>query len=130
MGEAWGITLAGVISLVVAYIELLARYRDDPWRAIWSVPAFCYAIINGIVALLGAWWLVTFFPATVATAADPLKTDGLKLAVVAGFGSLAVLRTSLLKLRMNGGDEISVGPAVIIEQLMSVVDRSVDRHLA
>jgi hypothetical protein len=100
-----------------------------------------YVLINGGVAVLGAWWLATFFPAavsavdSVAAAArkagrKPIPIDGAKLAVVAGFGSLAVLRTSLMKLRVNSGDDISVGPAVIIEQLLSVVDRSVDRHLA
>ena len=136
-----GIILAGVIGLFAAYVELLARYRDDPWRAVWSWPAFAYAIINGGAALLVGWWLATFFPALV-TAADPdtvaaltqqkksIPVDGTRLAIVAGLGSLAVMRTSLLKLRVNSGDEIAIGPAVIVDQLLAVVDRSVDRHLA
>jgi hypothetical protein len=132
MGENVGIFAAGLIGLAVAYVELLARYRDDPRRAVWSWPAFAYALINGAIAALGAWWLVTFSPATVskAPAGAPVSVDEVKLAIVAGFGSMAVLRTSLLKLRMNSGDDISVGPAVILDQLLSVVDRAVDRHLA
>jgi hypothetical protein len=128
-----GIFLAGLIGLTVAYVELLARYRDDPLRAVVSWPAFAYGLINGGVGLLGAWWLSTFFPSAVASSdvrISPAPVDAIKLAVVAGFGSLAVLRTSLLKLRMSSGDDVSVGPAVIIDQLLAVVDRSVDRHLA
>jgi hypothetical protein len=132
MTTSAGICVAGFIGLAVAYVELLARYRDNPLRAVASWPATAYGLINGGVALLGAWWMVQFAPQLVAQSSHliPAPIDGVKLAIVAGFGSLAVLRTSLLKLRMSSGGDISVGPAVIIDQLLSVVDRSVDRHLA
>jgi hypothetical protein len=125
-GAIW---VAGLIAFLVAGAELLARYRDDPVRALWSVPAFAYEIVNGLTGVLAAWWIAEFFPTAVAkpgaTGIDPLK-----LAVVAGFGALVVLRSSLMKLRIANGQDISVGPAVIVEQLLSVIDRSVDRHLA
>ncbi|HZZ89985.1 MAG TPA: hypothetical protein VFE13_16780 [Caulobacteraceae bacterium] len=124
-----GIVVAGLIGIVVAYAELLARYRDDPMRAVLSWPAFSYALVNGGAGLLAAWWLSSFFPSIVA-ATGAKSIDGAKLAVVGGFGALAVMRTSLLKLKLNSGDEVSVGPAVIVDQLLTVVDRSVDRHLA
>ncbi len=123
---------AGLIGFIVSAVELLARYRDDPLRALWSWPALSYALINGGAGLLAAWWLATFSKSLVAVdpVAHPIAVDGVKLTIVAGFGSLAVLRTSLMKLRTVGGDDISVGPAVIVDQLLSVVDRGVDRHLA
>jgi hypothetical protein len=136
MAAVLGVTGAGLIGLLLAYAELLARYRDNPVRAVWSAPAFTYALVNAFTCLLAAWWILTFSkdlvtPTSGATLAHQEgDVDAAKLAIIAGFGALAVLRTSLLKLRMNSGDDISVGPAVIIEQLLSIVDRSVDRHLA
>jgi len=135
MSVTYGIVGAGAIAFVVAYAELLARYRDDPVRAVLSWPAATYGIVNAASGVLAAWWLWTFFPQLVAVATPAAKVNCAepnvaKLAVVAGLGSLALLRTSLLKLRMTNGDDISVGPAVIVEQIMSVVDRGVDRHQA
>lgn len=133
MSVAMAAWLAGLIALAVSYVELLARYRDDPLRAVLSWPAFSYGLINGGAGLLAAWWISTYFP-SLATAAkaglEGVSVDPVKLAIIAGLGSLAVLRTSLMKLHTGAGDDISVGPAVIIDQLLSVVDRGVDRHLA
>lgn len=126
------IWLAGLIALLVSYVELLARYRDDPVRAVLSWPAFSFGLINGAAGLLTAWWISNYFPTLAAfdPRASHLVIDPAKLMIVAGLGSLAILRTSLMKLHTSAGDDISVGPAVIIDQLLSVVDRGVDRHLA
>jgi len=129
-GTATAITIAALIGGISALVELLARYRDDPARAILSVPAAAYAVINAVAAILAGWWLVLFQFSLVADPQYPHLVSVARLAVIAGFGSLLVMRTSLLRLRMPGGDEISVGPAVIVEQLLSVIDRGVDRHLA
>lgn len=123
-----GVLLAGLFAFVAAGVELLARYRDNPLGAVWSWPAFVYELVNGVAAVAAAGWLIQFFPTPVENAAGDI--DPLKLALVAGLGSLAVFRTSVMKLRISNGQDISVGPAVIVEQLLSVVDRSVDRHLA
>jgi hypothetical protein len=136
-----GIWIAALIAAAVAFVELLARYRDDPARAVFNVASFAYAAINACVAVLAAWWVVTFFPQIVGVgdakalaaqqaAGRPIAIDDVKLAVAAGFGSLALMRTAVLKLHVPGGDEIAIGPALIIDQLLNVVDRSVDRHLA
>src|SRR5690348_11740510 len=100
MAASWGIVVAGLIGMLVAYAELLARYRDDPVRAVISWPAFSYALVNGAAGLLAAWWISSFFP-SIVTDAGARSVDGAKLAVIAGFGALAVMRTSLLKLKMN-----------------------------
>src|SRR4051812_7113415 len=99
MSNDWGIVVAALIGGVVAYVELLARYRDDPWRAVASAPAFAYALVNGAAAALVAWWVATFFPQIVTSvSATELKSlqdagaavpvDNVKLAVAAGFGAL------------------------------------------
>jgi len=136
-----GAPFAALIAAAVAFVELLARYRDDPWRATLNLASLTYAAINAAVAVLAAWWVVTFFPQIVGigdakalaaqqAAGIPVRIDSVKLAVAAGLGSLALMRTAVLKLRVAGADDIAIGPALVIDQLLSVVDRSVDRHLA
>lgn len=122
------IYVAGVIALAAAAVELLARYRDNPLRALLSLPSVSYMLVNGLAGAGTAWWLDQFFPKMVSTPAG--NVDPIKLAIVAGFGSLVVLRTSVMKLRVASGQDISIGPAVIIDQLLSVIDRGVDRSLA
>jgi len=136
MPTTWGIVGAGLIASLVAYSELLSRYQDDPWRAVQTRQALAYGLVNAGAGLLAAWWLATFFPNLVATAETANKTgaapvvDGLKLTVIAGFGALVAMRTSLLKLRMPNGDDVSFGPALIIDRFMAVLDRGVDRKMA
>jgi hypothetical protein len=50
--------------------------------------------------------------------------------LAAGLSALAALRTSIFRVRTAGGEDIAFGPALLIESLLKVVDRSVDRHLA
>ena len=122
-GIVWGAVIAGA----VAAAELLARYRDDPLRALLSIPAIGYVLLNaGTAALAGSWIVHTVVTGPLAT----LKSDPFQFALFAGVGSLALLRTSVMKLKTDGGSDISIGPAVVIEQLLSVVDRSIDRLLA
>ena len=118
----WAALLAGAAGAS----ELAARYRDDPLRALRSWPAILYLALNAVTALAAAFLLVRFAPSQFAPSGRP---DIVQIALTAGFGSLAVMRLSVVRLKV-GADEISVGPALVIEQVLKVVDRGVDRHLA
>lgn len=119
---------AFLIGVVVAVIELVTRYRDDIAKALTSLPALFYVLLNGVIALFAATLLTSYYPDVVRLAGTSKINDGM-LAVVAGFGSLAILRAGIMKVRV-GSNEISVGPALIIEQLLAVIDRLVDRRMA
>jgi len=117
---------AGLIASAAGAAELTARYKDDPLRALLSWPAGLYVLLNAGSAVAVAFLLTRFASETFAPAGRP---DVLLIAMAAGFGSLAALRLSIVKLKV-GSDEVSVGPALVIEQVLKVVDREVDRHLA
>lgn len=127
--------IAGIIAFVVATIELLTRYRDDPIRAAFSRPSLLYAFTNAAIAVFAAWLLLRYnAQAFINNSADQTvhassSVDDFKVALAAGVGSLAALRSSVLKIKLNGSD-VSFGPALIIEQFLSVIDRNVDRNLA
>lgn len=121
---------AFLIAAVVAAIELVTRYRDDIGRAIKSAPALFYILLNGLIGLGAAWALTSLYPAMVSVGeGDMRQLSQPLLAVVAGFGSLAVLRTGIMKLRIGQSGEVSVGPALVIERLLAVIDRLVDRQM-
>lgn len=120
-----------LIAAIVAAIELVTRYRDDIGRAIMTAPALFYIALNGLAGLGTAWAMMNLYPAVVSTdgAAGQVPSQAL-LAVTAGFGSMAVLRAGIMKVKIGQGEEVSVGPGFIIERLLAVVDRLVDRQMA
>lgn len=121
-----------IIAAVAAGIELGTRYQDDAARLRRSVPFWFYVAVNAAIALGAAFWLVSFYPSTIMRpdgSSGTSVSDAL-LAVYAGFGSLAVLRAGIMKVRVGGGNEVSVGPGLLLEGLLFVVDRAVDRTMA
>ena len=52
------------------------------------------------------------------------------LAAGAGFGGAALIRARLATIRLPSGQEFGFGPVIVIETLLSVVDRQLDRQLA
>jgi hypothetical protein len=112
-------------------IELIGRYRDDPWRAMRTRWAIAYMIINGAAALLALYLLEVWRPEWVfgpARASIDTKTR-VTAVLIAGFGAVALFRSSLLKLKSPEG-EMSIGPNVILDTLLRAVDRAVDRTMA
>jgi hypothetical protein len=120
---------AMAIAAIAAAIELVTRYRDDVGRAVSSAPAIIYIILNGVIALGAVWWLATFFPAVITSASGTgPRVNAPLLAITAGFGSLAALRAGVTKVTIRG-QEVTAGPGIIIEGLLLVVDRLVDRQM-
>lgn len=154
--------VCAALGALVGAIELVARYRDAPQRAIVTVPGILHIAINAAAAGLALWLLRTVWPLTEALAdlrdmAAPLldKLDGwatgsnlsetearelanffreevgfrVKEVLAAGFGALAILRASLMKVRI-GESDLSLGPGLITDVLLSATDRAVDRAMA
>lgn len=117
--------LVFVAGVLVGLGELLSRHRDYPRQAAISVPSFAYLMLNGILSVV-ALLIVSLSPPDWlqnGTELDPVKTF-----LVVGFGAAAFFRSSFFKLRTPDGD-ISVGPGLIIDVFLRVIDDSVDRKL-
>ncbi len=56
--------------------------------------------------------------------------DGVARAMLAGFGAMVLLRSKLFTVRQTDGTEIAVGPALALDQLLSAVNRDIDRRRA
>lgn len=110
---------------LVGLAELLSRHRDYPRQAALSAPSFGYLVLNGVLSVV-ALLIVSLSPPDwlkSGTALDPVKT-----VLVVGFGAAAFFRSSFFKLRTPDGD-ISVGPGLIIDVFLKVIDDAVDRKL-
>ncbi len=137
-GQAAGDAAAAVGALVgwggasfafgalVGASEILSRYRDEPLQTISSRYGAAYLALNGAISVIAFLLLdrysVQIFPT--------LGNDLFLLAVVGGFGAMAVLRSKLFTFRAADGTEYAIGPAIVVETILQSIDRKIDRHRA
>ncbi|MCI0598474.1 MAG: hypothetical protein L0Y50_08600 [Beijerinckiaceae bacterium] len=121
-----------LIGFAVGTVELVSRYRDNPLRAVTTFPALIYIALNvaaGIIVLavlniVRPDWLFTSGPSETES-----KEQWLYLVLTAGFGAVALLRSSLFKLKGQDGD-VAIGPSFVLDTLLNASDRGVDRVVA
>jgi hypothetical protein len=124
-----GTIVCVLIGALVAAGELLGRYRAFPATAITSMPGVGYILINAVAA--GAAFII-------ATAFDwrfgfpdstSASTVTLARVLIAGFGAMALLRSSLFVFT-QGDTKIDAGPTALLAGLRTAVDRAVDQRHA
>lgn len=124
-------TLVFVFGVLVGIAELVSRHSDYRFRALATAPSLGYLFLNGLLSVfaltvidyLRPQWLGYTFDAGGALIKQP---ETIWLVLTAGFGAAAFFRSSLFKIKTQDG-EISVGPAIIIDILLDVIDEAVDR---
>lgn len=116
---------AGLLGALVGFGELASRYRDRPSALLAVAGAWLYLFIN-VAAALGALVLVRAFGWTFGAPGGAVRVVQV---LVAGLGSAALFRSALFTVRM-GGEDVPVGPSVLLTTLLGVADRSVDRRRA
>ncbi|MEK7404306.1 MAG: hypothetical protein AAB225_04290 [Acidobacteriota bacterium] len=109
--------------------ELVGRYRDAPLNALRTFPAILYVLLNA-AASAGALALIHTFGWTFGVTGNPDSAAVRWTQVlVAGFGALALFRTSLFTVRA-GDRDIGVGPSSVLQVFLAAADRAVDRSEA
>lgn len=112
------------IGALVGFTELLGRYRDEPFKAAMTWHGVVYAASNGLASLFAFWCLVIYgdevFPS--------LRNDPLLMSLFSGFGAMLVMRSKLFSVRSNSGEELAMGPDVVVSTLLRTLDRSIDRQ--
>jgi len=121
---AW-IVAAG-LGLGVGLTELVTRYRDEPAALRTSVGFWLYIVLNA-AASAAALQLIHIFGWNFGLVPGPARS--ITQAIVAGLTAVTVFRSSFLNLKV-GDEDVGIGPSALLTSLLSVVDRSVDRHRA
>jgi hypothetical protein len=116
---------AGALGALVAVAELVTRYRDEPASAILSLPGTAYLVVN-IASSVSALYFITVFDWRFGATADTLRVTQV---LVAGFGSAALFRSSLLNVTM-GNEQLGIGPSAVLNIILKAADRAVDRERA
>jgi hypothetical protein len=115
--------VAGAIGALVGVVELASRHRDRPAALLGVVGAWCYVALNAAAAALALVLIRSF---GLEFSSQYPQASGIIQVLVAGVGSLVVLRSSLLTVRV-GDQDVAVGPHLVLASLLSIADRSVDR---
>ena len=93
--------LGSLVGVVVGAVEILQRYRDAPFRAVFNVWGIGYVVLNAAVSY-GAFWVLYHWigtpPSDASGQSDPLHLLG--LAAGAGFGGAALIRARLATIRL------------------------------
>lgn len=107
------------IGLVLGATEMISRYRDDPLAPLVSVPGAFYILINGGAAAL-AFYLMVVLKVPIK---EPMRT------LAAGLGAMAFFRSGIFMARF-GNTDVAIGPNVILQTILSALDRTYDRQRA
>ncbi len=111
---------AFLLGVVTAFAEIIGKFSDDPIKALGTNQALFYHLLNGVIAALA---LKVIFLYGVASS-TPL--DQLKIVLVAGLGSMLVMRSKLFDLKV-GGQDVAFGPDQIIKVFFRFMEQAIDR---
>jgi hypothetical protein len=118
--------IAGGIGALTGVGELVARYRDNPSRALATWAALFYVVVNASASLAALGAIHTFGWKFGGNTDDTIRWLQI---LVAGFGAMALFRSSLFTVRV-GEQDVPVGPSAFLQVLLSAFDRAVDRRQA
>jgi hypothetical protein len=121
--EALLYAATAALAVFAAAAELIGRFRDEPYRVVFSRPGVVYLLINAALAAVVLGGL---------RFADPPRTgmSGIEQLLLAGFGARVLLRTKLVRARTKEGVDDESGPGAVFERLLTTISRSADRGRA
>lgn len=113
---------ASAIGLLVGIGELVSRYRDAPVKALGTPAAGLYIAINAAAAAAALFGLAMFW----SDGSSPEVGRRVLRVLAAGFGAMAVFRSSLFVTRI-GDQDVPIGPSAFLQVILGATDRGVDR---
>ena len=120
---AWVIVAA--MGAAAGATEIVAKYRDEPSRALATQPAAIYILIN-VGASLIALFMIRELNWDFGVNPDQVN---LVRIIVAGFGAMVILRAAVFTIRAPG-KEAMIGPVNVLQTVLDACDRAVDRKRA
>lgn len=121
------IAIAFLCGALVGITEIASRYRDEQMKAITSPDGLIYILFNGVISTFA---LILIFHYKHAPAFAALKDNLVAAAMAAGFGATAIMRTRLAVIKGSDNKDISIGPDIVINMLLALIDKRIDRWRA
>jgi hypothetical protein len=120
------VVLSGIFGALVGIGELVSRYRDAPTRALLTIPALLYMALNAAAAVAAILLMQVFDWNFGVTGENAIRWTRV---IAAGFGAMAIFRTSLFSIRI-GDQDVGIGPVSFLQVVLGAADRAVDRDRA
>lgn len=117
--------IAAFLGAAVGAVEIFQRYRAEPFYALRTRWGTYYVGFNGAMSLVAVWVVQL-----AGQLADKSDLELLQWAAGCGFGAAAVLRAKLMNLKLSDGKELALGPEIVIQTFLAVLDRELDRDRA
>ena len=117
------------LGIVLGMVELMARYRDEPLSLFGSLYTWMYMLFNGLLASLSLFLIIKLNLDFTPQGTESTDSQIIYNIMMAGFGGAAFFRSSVMQTR-SGDKDISVGPGLVIDIALSILDRAVDRFRA
>jgi hypothetical protein len=127
-GDDWlAYAAAGLFGTLVGGTELAARYKDKPLAPLRTLPGWLYLSVNGVAAV-AALALIRELRGVDFGSASGLPAPVAQV-LLAGFGTMAFFRSAFFTLRV-GDSDVAIGPAAVLQVILSAADRACDRDRA
>ena len=114
-----------LLGMVTAFAEIINKFDDEPMKALKTLPALLYHVLNGLIAVF-ALYLLALVAGKSRTFDGVGEMDKLKYAMAAGFGAMLIMRSKLFNIKV-GDDNVSFGPEQIINTLFSFMESAIGR---
>lgn len=118
------LTVAGLGALI-GITDIISRYRDEPDNALGTLPSAFYLFVNALASVLT---LISIRAFDWNFGLEGIQASWTQV-LVAGFGAMAILRTSIWNVRV-GEQNVPIGLKNFLDTLLGTVDRAVDRKRA
>jgi hypothetical protein len=111
---------------LVGFSEILSRYRDEPLLAAITEAGLAYLTLNGLISLI-AFAVLREYPDKIFPG---LQKDIFLTAVTAGFGGMVIFRSKLFTFKSSDGNDYAIGPAIVLDTILKMIDSKIDRRRA
>lgn len=117
------------LSALIGATEMMSRYPDSPFRALRNYFGMSYLLINAAASVATLYLIREFQWDFGMSGGVSAPHTYLLQCLAAAFSAMSILRSSLFNVRI-GDNDLSVGPAAVLQVLLSAADRQVDRMRA
>lgn len=117
---------AAFIGGLVGAVEILQRYKAEPFKAIGNRWGISYILFNSLAAVV-AYYVVVLAK---GVGPDTASLAKLQWSTLSGFGAAAILHSKFLSIKIADGKEVALGPEIVVQTFLSVIDRQLDRTRA
>jgi len=116
----WLSLWAFLLGMLTAFTEIVSKFRDEPLKSFRTKEALFYHVFNGAISAFALYVLSLYWT-------EPMSPlDRMKAVLVAGLGSMLVMRSRLFNLKV-GTEDISFGPEQFVKVFFRFMEQAIDR---